>query len=62
MTVKELMQKLIDEKIVTGNSALQQFLKSVIDDEVKNDTATNSKNETELTQEDLAFNKIFNAQ
>lgn len=32
MTAKQLIQKLIDEKIVSSNSALKQFLNSVIDD------------------------------
>lgn len=32
MTAKELVQKLIDEKIVSTNSDLNQFLKLVIDD------------------------------
>lgn len=36
MTGKELLQKLIDEKFVTSNSSLKQFLNSVIDEEVKN--------------------------
>lgn len=62
MTAKQLLQTLIDEKIVTSNSALRQFLKSVVDDELKNNTATNSENETELTKDDLALNRMFNAQ
>ena len=32
MTAKQLLQKLFDEKIVSSNSALKQFLNSVIDD------------------------------
>lgn len=42
MTAKELLQKLIDEKIVSSNSLLKQFLKSVIDDSPANAPAVTS--------------------
>lgn len=47
MTAKQLVQKLIDEKIVSSNSSLNQFLKSVVENEVesvevKNDSAVAS--------------------
>lgn len=49
MTGKELLQKLIDEKFVTSNSSLKQFLNSVIDDDVKNNTPVASAEATNST-------------
>lgn len=46
MTGKELLQKLINEKFVTSNSSLKQFLNSVIDDEVKNNNPVASAEAT----------------
>lgn len=46
MTGKELLQKLIDEKFVTSNSSLKQFLNSVIDNEVKNGSSVASAEAT----------------
>lgn len=46
MTGKELLQKLIDEKFVTSNSSLKQFLNSVIDDEVKDNITVASTEST----------------
>lgn len=48
MAGKELLQKLIDEKFVTSNSSLKQFLNSVIDDDVKNNTPVASAEATNL--------------
>lgn len=48
MTGKELLQKLIDEKFVTDNVSLKQFLNSVIDNEVKNNTPVGSAEATNL--------------
>lgn len=49
MTGKELLQKLIDEKFVTSNSSLKQFLNSVIDDDLKNNTPVASAEATNST-------------
>ena len=46
MTGKELLQKLIDEKFVTSNSSLKQFLNSVIDNEVTNNNLVDSAETT----------------
>lgn len=51
MTAKQLVQKLIDEKIVSSNQSLKQFLNSIVENEVE---AVEIKNDSSVASPKVA--------